>query len=870
MPRTNCSFHKKHIFDGWDFTVDGDGTEEHRGDGFFVGRAEKHYAPDVQIEPKNLDIAIDLDIHNKTANFSVVITVVNKSTKTRTLNLNGIGFRNLTVEKQSDHDLEWTYDGEIIQVTWTKPFEKLGEGRKFAVKYTVTKPVTGLNFSVPDKEYPQRPLFAITDNESERARYWLACVDYPVVRPTVDFHITAAEGMTIVANGKEMNKETKDGKVTSHWHLPYPCPSYLTCFAVGDFILVKDREVNGIPIAYLTPKGTKEDDLRRTFKETPKIMEFLQKRLGVPFPFTYKYYQIIVPKIGGAMENITLTTWDQRFLCDEQWARDFQLYTDEVNCHEMTHSYFGDSVVIRHFEHVWMKESWATYMESCWLESERGHDEFVYEMFLNAKSYMTECESYMRPLVERRYNHSWALYDSHTYPGGAWRIHMLRRLLGEEAFWSGVKEYLMTYAKSVAETDDFRKMLEKHSGLNLTKFFDQWFYSRGYPKLKGTYKYNVELKKVTVTLEQTQMDTKTGVGLFDTIEPEIEIVDEKNQRYIDKIKFEGSVGAVTLSVANKPVSIEVDPSDSLLFALDFNPGIDLLTHTMTNSKSVAHRIWAAKELIKNGSFDAMEKVKEAMRVEKFYGVHTEIAAALANSKSPFALDVLTDMLLNVQHPMAKSGVALACINLRHPKLKEALETFLKELPSLPYRALSYALEALGNQMDEKSVSFLLEMANKPEVKNGHLGLVFNGVLKGLARTYNAHAWEYLRQAIEYGAVPEVSRPTAILAFADIAQMDQRNKLWAVSKLESLLSEEDITIKKAAIQGLARLQSKSSVGAIEATLVSHQDKFWVQRQINSIQNVDVTIRDLRKDIDDLNNRLKQLEKEIAVLKAEKKN
>jgi hypothetical protein len=72
-------------------------------------------------------------------------------------------------------------------------------------------------------------------------------------------------------------------------------------------------------------------------------------------------------------------------------------------------------------------------------------------------------------------------------------------------------------------------------------------------------------------------------------------------------------------------------------------------------------------------------------------------------------------------------------------------------------------------MDEKTVNFLLELANKPEVKNGHLGIVFNGVLRGLARTYNARAWEYLRHAIVYGTVPEVSRPTAILAFADIVR-----------------------------------------------------------------------------------------------------
>jgi hypothetical protein len=70
-------------------------------------------------------------------------------------------------------------------------------------------------------------------------------------------------------------------------------------------------------------------------------------------------------------------------------------------------------------------------------------------------------------------------------------------------------------------------------------------------------------------------------------------------------------------------------------------------------------------------------------------------------------------------------------------------------------------------MDEKNVSYLLEMANKPEIKNGHLGIVFQGILRGLSRTYHSQAWEYLNKAVEYGAVPEISRPTAILAFADI-------------------------------------------------------------------------------------------------------
>ena len=62
---------------------------------------------------------------------------------------------------------------------------------------------------------------------------------------------------------------------------------------------------------------------------------------------------------------------------------------------------------------------------------------------------------------------------------------MLRRLLGDDAFWAGVRAYVHTHQKGVVETDDFRRHLERASGRNLTRFFDQWFYGRGFPKLRG-------------------------------------------------------------------------------------------------------------------------------------------------------------------------------------------------------------------------------------------------------------------------------------------------------------------------------------------------------------------------------------------------
>ncbi len=95
-------------------------------------------------------------------------------------------------------------------------------------------------------------------------------------------------------------------------------------------------------------------------------------------------------------------------------------------------------------------------------------------MLDNAKAYIKETNSkYMRPIVTRVYDSSWAMFDRHTYPGGAWRLHMLRHLLGDESFWAGVRKYVKDYSGKTVETEDFRKYLEDASGLNLNKFFDQ-------------------------------------------------------------------------------------------------------------------------------------------------------------------------------------------------------------------------------------------------------------------------------------------------------------------------------------------------------------------------------------------------------------
>ena len=96
------------------------------------------------------------------------------------------------------------------------------------------------------------------------------------------------------------------------------------------------------------------------------------------------------------------------------------------------------------------------------------------------------------------------MFDAMTYNKGACVLHMLRGLIGDEAWWKGIRGYVAEHQLQVVETDDFRKAMEAASGKDLKWFFDQWVYKAGHPELKVRWRYEDDDKTVRVRIEQTQ------------------------------------------------------------------------------------------------------------------------------------------------------------------------------------------------------------------------------------------------------------------------------------------------------------------------------------------------------------------------------
>jgi aminopeptidase N len=845
---------------------------------FTLPGAQTHYPPDLEIEPVHLDINLRVDIDARSVTGVVTHTLAWRRSGAVQLELHAVDFMDLALEDLDGHELRFRYDGRCIRVTWASGAER-GETRRLAITYRVVDPISGLFFSAPHIHDPDAPRFAATDHETERARHWLPTIDLPSVRPTLAFHLRAPADLSILANGLRNSEDLhEDGSKTAHWQLEQPCPSYLTCFVIGELIECDDGDHlgdgTGIPLAYYTAKSGEKsfgiDHLSRTFGGTAEIMRWMTEKLGSPFPFP-KYSQFALPDFGGAMENISLVSWDDQFLLDETLAGEWGRLIDQINVHEMAHSWFGDLVVCRDYAHAWLKESWATYMEACWFEDVVGRDEQHYELWLNAQAYFREADGrYTRPLVLREFHNSFEMYDMHLYPGGAMRLHTLRCMLGDALFWEGTRTYLREYAGKLVETDDFRRIMERVSGRSLGKFFDQWFHSPGYPVLEAEFEWDDAHHRGTFTIKQTQAakpdksekPDACAIGLFSFPLTLAWTIDgERHQR---RVEVERERHSFAFEMESEPDIVRVDPDFEVLHKLEFDPGTDKLEAQLSGAPDVLGRILAGRELIKQGKSKHLSLIAQRWSVEPFWGVRLEWARSLGQLGSQPAVHTLIEAIAAEKDHRVLEGLLRACMDLRDAELMRAVvERFEK---GLPHRAASVAWELLGAYRDRAPYDLIAAAADR----TSYNGFEQSGALRALAATRDDRALDHLIARSQPGTTSDRARPAAAYALGVLARrLDKRPRERAIERLVDLLRDHTPRVRLASAYGLEAARATEAISNLEgyrATL-THQDQVRIDRIISGLRKAeDPRVGAAEKDLEELREKLRKLETRIEQLHA----
>jgi len=426
-----------------------------------------------------------------------------------------------------------------------------------------SKPSKGVYFVDPrrDPRAVAKDPQVWTHNEPELAHYWFPSYDFPDDKATSEQFITVERGQTVIANGELVSIADSDGRFrTFHFRMTRPHSTYLISFIVGRFEKIT-ADHNGIPLSFYYYPGH-ESTARKAFGPTAGMMAVFDEVTSIPYPFD-KYDQTIVASFPfGGMENVTATTLLDRdvFLVEERFGE--QIVIDLVS-HELAHSWFGNMVTCRNWAELWLNEGFATYMEAVYREKRFGKAEYLRKILEDTDVYFAEYAKSKRKrgVFNQLARADDSIFDAITYEKAGVVIHMLRRMLGDEAFWRGIRTYLRRNAWKNVETADLRSALEEASGRDLNKFFGQWIYGARHPMLRYRDSYDPATKRYTLAIEQVQPADELTPEAFEF--PLVVDVPVRSGRVTKTLQIDRRLQEFTFDVPEKPGNPIFDPEKDI-------------------------------------------------------------------------------------------------------------------------------------------------------------------------------------------------------------------------------------------------------------------------------------------------------------------
>jgi aminopeptidase N len=417
----------------------------------------------------------------------------------------------------------------------------------------------GLYFINPLNKEPRKPRQIWTQGETESSSCWFPTIDKPNQRMTQEIALTVESQFKTLSNGLLVSsKKNTDGTRTDTWRQSLPHAPYLAMLAVGEFTVVSDTWRGKAVDYYVEPKyaGT----AKAVFGRTPEMLEFFSKKLGVDYPWE-KYAQIAVRDyVSGAMENTTATLHGHTIQKTRQELLDAEYEDGEGTiAHELFHHWFGDYVTIESWANLPLNESFADYSEFLWAEYKLGPDEAALVQQTKLSNYLEEANSKREPLIRYRYQDREAMFDRHSYDKGGRVLHMLRKHVGDEAFFASLNRYLNQNKLSAVEISKLRAAFEETTGEDLMWFFNQWFMQRGHPELRVSHSF--ANNQVSLRVRQTQDSTFSPI-----FQLPVKITTWVNNQPLEhRITITRADQTFQLPVGQKPSLVKFD-SDAMLLA----------------------------------------------------------------------------------------------------------------------------------------------------------------------------------------------------------------------------------------------------------------------------------------------------------------
>jgi aminopeptidase N len=572
----------------------------------------------------------------------------------------------------------------------------------------------------------------------------------------------------VLSNGTRYKvTSNSDGTKTWYYTMTKPHASYLLMLAIGNYAITDRRSASGVPLRlYSYPEHPER--IEPTYRMSVESMDFLEREIGIPYPWE-SYSQVpVADYIFGAMENTTATIFGDFLHTDERGWLD-RSYVG-TNVHELTHQWFGDYITGRSGKSIWLQESFATFYPHLFTRETVGEDAYQWSRRGMHRSAHAAAEKDRLPIVHPSSG------SARIYPKGASVIDMMRYAFGEQSVRRVIQHYLRKHPYTTVETNDLYLAFQDTLGLSPKWFFDQWLYQGGEPH----YRVSTRLGAVPsekgigtttlVDIEQIhQIDELTGVFSMPVV-LEVHYTD----RTKDSVRVMVNQQRMLVEVPNPnnkvPAFVLFDPGSYILKRVTFDRSWDARMAQLQNAPLMIDR-YDALETFRGDTSRSAERramIAGVLTRETFHALRSEAAQQaieLAQKGIPEAWELvkrgLTDKALEVR------SATLGALPTIPQQLRETVVGMLRDTS---YAVIQSALTKLATSFpSDKSILAAVKGVRGPHervrITRLEIEATWNddaGAVKDLADLCGP-GWEFITRQNAMQALRRVGTVTPLAA-----------------------------------------------------------------------------------------------------------
>ncbi|MFG1809563.1 M1 family metallopeptidase [Streptomyces sp. NPDC049040] len=316
---------------------------------------------------------------------------------------------------------------------------------------------------------------ALVASQPVGAPSWYPCNDRPADKASYQISVTTPSAYTVVVGGRLLSRTIRAGSTTWVYEQAAPTSSYLVTVSIGRYEAVRLAGAASVfaPRRPVPQTGYVPAGLRRQFAvdfgRQTRMMDFFEDVFG-PYPFDEYAVVVADEELDVPVEAQGMATFGTNHLGGHRRS-------ERLVAHELAHQWFGNSVTIADWRHIWLNEGFAKYAEWLWSEHSGGataatHAATAYDRLARLPQDLTLGDPGRR-----------LMFDDRLYQRGGLAVHALRRAMGEGAFFRMLKGWIAVHRHGVVTTAGLAAHAAQYTSRPLDAVFDAWVHRPALPPM---------------------------------------------------------------------------------------------------------------------------------------------------------------------------------------------------------------------------------------------------------------------------------------------------------------------------------------------------------------------------------------------------